>query len=96
MAKIFCDMDGVLVDLIGSIKKHLKTTKLNQKILDDFFYSEAGTGTEFWAECGWESGGKQLWKYIKSHKPEILSACPSVCNEDKKVIKGKQMWCQKN
>ena len=34
MAKIFCDMDGVLVDLIGSIKKHLKTTKLNQKILD--------------------------------------------------------------
>ena len=96
MAKIFCDMDGVLVDLIGSIKKHLKTTKLNQKILDDFFYSEAGTGTEFWAECGWESGGKQLWKYIKSHKPEILSACPSVCNKDIKVIKGKTKWCQKN
>ena len=96
MAKIFCDMDGVLVDLIGSIKKHLKTTKLNQKILDDFFDSETGTGTEFWAKCSWESGGKQLWKYIKSHKPEILSACPSVCNEDKKVIKGKQMWCQKN
>ena len=94
MAKIFCDMDGVLVDLIGSIQKHLKTTKLNQKILDDFFDSETGTGTEFWAKCSWESGGKQLWKYIKSHKPEILSACPSVCNEDKKVIKGKQIWCQ--
>ena len=36
MAKIYCDMDGVLVDLLGSIKKHLGTTKLNQGVLDDF------------------------------------------------------------
>ena len=57
MAKIYCDMDGVLVDLLGSIKRHLGTTKLNQKIIDDFFYSEAGMGTEFWAKAGWESGG---------------------------------------
>ena len=96
MPKIYCDMDGVLVDLLGSIKRHLGTTKLNQGVIDDFFYSEAGTGTEFWAGCGWESGGKQLWKYIKSYEPQILSACPSVCNKDKKVIKGKTMWCQKN
>ena len=89
-------MDGVLVDLLGSIKRHLGTTKLNQKIIDDFFYSEAGMGTEFWAKAGWESGGKQLWKYIKSEKPEILSACPSICNKDRKVIKGKTLWCQDN
>ena len=96
MAKIYCDMDGVLVDLLGSIKRHLGTTKLNQKIIDDFFYSEAGMGTEFWAKAGWESGGKQLWKYINSEKPEILSACPSICNKDRKVIKGKTLWCQDN
>ena len=96
MVKIYCDMDGVLVDLLGSIKRHLGTTKLNQGVIDDFFYSEAGTGTEFWAEAGWESGGKQLWKFIKSHKPQILSACPSVCNKDKAVIKGKTLWCEKN
>ena len=96
MAKIYCDMDGVLVDLLGSIKRHLGTTKLNQKIIDDFFYSEAGMGTEFWAKAVWESGGKQLWKYIKSEKPEILSACPSICNKDRKVIKGKTLWCQDN
>jgi len=42
-------MDGVLVDLLGSIKRHLGTTKLNQGVIDDFFYSDAGTGTEFWA-----------------------------------------------
>ena len=96
MAKIYCDMDGVLVDLLGSIKRHLGTTKLNQKIIDDFFYSEAGMGTEFWAKAGWESGGNQLWKYIKSEKPEILSACPSICNKDRKVIKGKTLWCQDN
>ena len=89
-------MDGVLVDLLGSIKRHLGTTKLNQGVIDDFFYSDAGTGTEFWANCGWESGGKQLWKFIKSYKPQILSACPSVCNKDIKVIKGKTKWCQKN
>ena len=46
MIKIFCDMDGVLVDLLGSIKKHLGNPKLNQGLIDDFFYSEAGTGTE--------------------------------------------------
>ena len=96
MPKIYCDMDGVLVDLLGSIKKHLGTAKLNQGIIDDFFNSEAGQGTEFWAGAGWESGGKQLWKYIKQYDPHILSACPSVCNKDKKVIKGKTMWCQKN
>ena len=96
MAKIYCDMDWVLVDLLGSIKRHLGTTKLNQKIIDDFFYSEAGMGTEFWAKAGWESGGKQLWKYIKSEKPEILSACPSICNKDRKVIKGKTLWSQDN
>ena len=96
MAKIYCDMDGVLVDLLGSIKRHLGTTKLNQKIIDDFFYSEAGMGTEFWAKAGWESGGKQLWKYIKSEKPEILSACPSICNKDRKVIKVKTLLCQDN
>ena len=89
-------MDGVLVDLLGSIKRDLGTTKLNQGILDDFFNSEAGQGTEFWADAGWESGGKQLWKYIKQYDPHILSACPSVCNKDKKVIKGKTVWCQKN
>ena len=96
MPKIYCDMDGVLVDLLGSIKRHLGTTKLNQGILDDFFNSEAGQGTEFWADAGWESGGKQLWKYIKQYDPHILSACPSVCNKDIKVIKGKTVWCQKN
>ena len=89
-------MDGVLVDLLGSIKRHLGTTKLNQGMIDDFFYSDAGMGTEFWADAGWESGGKQLWKYIKQYDPHILSACPSVCNKDIKVIKGKTKWCQKN
>ena len=93
---VYCDMDGVLVDLIGSIKKLLGKTKLNQGIIDDFFNSDDGKSAEFLAECGWESGGKQLWKYIKQYDPFILSACPSVCNKDKKVIKGKTMWCQKN
>ncbi len=96
MVKIFCDMDGVLVDLLGSIKKYLGKSKLNQKLIDNFFYQDAGPNAEFWAECGWEAGGKQLWKYIKSHKPQILSACPSVCNKDENVIKGKVQWCQNN
>ena len=96
MAKIYCDMDGVLVDLMSSIKKLLGTTKLNQGVLDDFFNSDDGKSTEFWANCDRESGSKQLWKYIKQYDPHILSACPSVCNKDKKVIKGKTLWCQKN
>ena len=96
MIKIFCDMDGVLVDLMGSIKKHLGTIKLNQGVIDGFFHGEAGTGTEFWAEAGWESGGKQLWRFIKQYKPQILSACPSVCCNDEKVIKGKVLWCRDN
>ena len=89
-------MDGVLVDLMSSIKKHLGTTKLNQGVLDDFFNSDAGKSMEFWANCDRESGSKQLWKYIKQYDPHILSACPSVCNKDKAVIKGKTLWCEKN
>ena len=94
--EIYCDMDGVLVDLYSSIKKHLGVTKLNQKIIDDFFYSDDGRGAEFWANCTWESGGKKLWKAIKDFNTNILSACPSVCNQDRQVIKGKTQWCQKN
>ncbi len=94
--KVYCDMDGVLVDLLGSIEKHLDVTKLNQGIIDDFFHSDDGKSTEFWANCDLESGRKQLWKYIKQYDPYILSACPSACPKDKKVIKGKTLWCTKN
>ena len=80
MAKIFCDMDGVLVDLIGSIQKHLKTTKLNQKILDDFFDSETGTGTEFWAKCSWESGGKQCTPTQPAGTTSAINGCRRQCH----------------
>ena len=91
--EIYCDMDGVLVNLYAGIKKHLGTQKLNQGIMDDFFNSDVGKSAEFWANCPWESGGKQLWKYINQFDTHILSACPSICHQDKNVIKGKTQWC---
>ena len=94
--EVYCDMDGVLVNLYKGIHKVVGKTDLSQKEMDEFFHSDEGTSTEFWANLPWQSDGKALWKQLQRYDTHILSACPSVCGKDKYVIKGKKDWCKKN
>jgi len=99
--KIYCDMDGVLVDfkkgfqnLTGQTLGAPKIGKERDKFWADFnviLKEKDMLEREFWAGLPWMSDGKQLWNYIKKHSPMILSA-PSHSDESKI---GKKQWIKR-
>ena len=80
---LFVDLDGVLADfdkgykeLTGVTTKHadaqgkeefwgLFRNNLNDKNIEE---------EDYWANLEWMSDGKELWDYVKEHKPYVLSA----------------------
>ena len=84
--KIYCDMDGVLVDFD---KGYLKLTgnKLDgeHRSDTDFWDPINKAGYDFWINLDWMPDGKRLWKYIEKYNPQLLSA-PSR-QEDSRVAK---------
>ena len=91
--KIFCDMDGVLVDFDGGYKKltnkDIKGTFSND---EEFWDPISKAGIKFWTGLKWLPDGKQLWDYIKQYNPKLLSA-PS--REESSKI-GKRIWVKRN
>lgn len=81
--KIYCDMDGVLVDFD---KGYLELTgyKLDGEHRSDnhFWDPINAAGYDFWINLEWLSDGKRLWNYIEKNKPELLSA-PSRQNDSR-------------
>tara|TARA_B100000029_G_scaffold13007_1_gene13598 strand:- start:1808 stop:2329 length:522 start_codon:yes stop_codon:yes gene_type:complete len=95
--QIYCDMDGVLVDFIEGVKIELDLKRdPNQKEIDTFLSTLAGSSKEFWSELPWMSDGKKLWDTLKDLNTEILSACPNNCKLQPSVKIGKKMWCREN
>jgi hypothetical protein len=96
---IFCDLDGVLVDLDKGVKQltgglgygdYAKT-----KGHDAMWALINQGGSIWWATLPWTPNGKKLWNFIKTYKPTILSA-GSKRNSGDIAIKGKKEWCFKN
>jgi FMN phosphatase YigB (HAD superfamily) len=84
--KIYCDMDGVLVDfnkgyfeLTGQQLDGVHRTDTN------FWDPINDAGYEFWINLDWMSDGHKLWSYIEKYNPKLLSA-PSR-QEDSRVAK---------
>jgi FMN phosphatase YigB (HAD superfamily) len=99
--KIYCDMDGVLVDfdkgyqvLTGKETHHVDVQGKNE------FWDAFRSGLEnkkmqekdYWANLQWMPDGKELWDHIKQYKPTLLSA-PS---RDPQSRWGKRIWVKKN
>lgn len=90
--KIYCDMDGVLVDFD---KGYLELT--GKDIKGEFHHSTHfwdpinKAGKKFWVNLEWASDGKELWEYIKKYRPVLLSA-PSR-QDDSRV--GKHEWVER-
>ena len=92
--KIYCDMDGVLVDFESGYEK-LTGIDLKGEYrpgVEDFWKPIEQAGVKYWASLKWMPDGKQLWGYIKQYTPELLSA-PSK-SESSKI--GKYVWVKNN
>jgi hypothetical protein len=90
--KIYCDMDGVLVDFekgYFDLTGREASYKTNP---EEFWKPITDAGVKFWTGLQWMPDGKQLWDYIKGYNPELLSA-PS--REESSKI-GKFVWVKRN
>jgi len=87
--KIYCDMDGVLVDFERGYEE-LTGIDLRGEFQkgDDFWDPISEKGVGFWAGLKWMPDGQELWDYLKPYKPDLLSA-PS--REQSSRI-GKHVW----
>ncbi len=92
--KIYCDMDGVIVDFEGAYENLTgKNIRGNHVKGDaDFWQPITDAGELFWTEIEWMVDGKELWNYIKPYSPKLLSA-PS---RQESSRTGKQKWVEQN
>ena len=87
-------MDGVLADFKKGaekatgvpISKWMNLTKKEK-------WNPIRNDKTFWERLPWIKDGRQLWSYIKKHKPDILSAYVKR-DIDPNCIPGKTRWCR--
>ena len=97
--RIFCDLDGVLVDFDKGVKQltggisfedYVKT-----KGYDSLWSIINQNGSIWWSTLPWIADGHKLWSFIKNKDVTILTA-GSTKNTGKLAIEGKKDWCLKN
>ena len=89
--KIYCDMDGVIVDFDKGYKELTNTNASFDTPKEEFWEPITKAGAAFWIKLKWMPDGKQLWDYIKPFNPDLLSA-PS--REESSKI-GKRIWVKR-
>jgi nicotinamide mononucleotide adenylyltransferase/lambda repressor-like predicted transcriptional regulator len=89
--KIYCDMDGVIVDFDKGYKELTGRDASFDIPKEEFWAPISKAGAPFWIKLKWMPDGKQLWDYIKGYNPELLSA-PSR-EESSKM--GKRIWVKR-
>lgn len=74
--KIFCDMDGVIVDFDKGYRQLPGALELDgtYQSSEEFWAPINNSGKEFWENLEWMSDGKRLWSYIEEYYPIILSS----------------------
>jgi hypothetical protein len=74
--KIFCDMDGVIVNFDEGYKQLPGALELDgtYQSSEEFWAPINSAGKEFWENLNWMPDGKKLWEYIDEYYPIILSS----------------------
>jgi len=92
--KIYCDMDGVLVDFDNGFKKvsGLLPKEYVTKYSNNAFWKVIRDTKNYWLNLEWIKDGRKLWSYIKKYNPIILTTPGGDIEECKQQ---KTKWIQK-
>lgn len=78
--KVFCDLDGVLVDFEHGIRQlYPKDTKFLPQLADlekSSMWKTVREADAFFENLPWTSEGRQLWQAIQHLQPDILTGVP--------------------
>lgn len=94
--EIYCDLDGVLVDLAGRMSEIYGEEIGKNNFVDKFYQLMEGMTSKeklnFWSNLNKTKDCMELWKYIKQFDPVILTACSGMST----ACLGKKKWCLKH
>lgn len=95
---IYCDLDGVLVDLERGVREKLGINKPMSRLemmrsLARMRRNSETELVEFFQNLPWTEGGHELWSFITPHNPIILTGGAEEANA---IGQGKNAWVQKN
>lgn len=94
--KLFVDLDGVLVNLNKAIKVFGLGgfEEIDANDLQGVLWNKIKErGSDFWMLAPWQKDGHELWEYIKSSDPTILTAPPNTGAVQ--AEKGKKDWVKR-
>lgn len=93
---IFCDLDGVLVDLDKEFEKFGYGTpeECVEKYGKKAFWDLIKSTEHFWLNMEWMPDGKQLWDFVKEYNPTILTT-PAKDSTDPHCVEDKKKWVER-
>jgi len=87
---IYCDLDGVLVDFDGGVRK-LFRGQGPDSIPSGKMWAAISRADSFYQHLSWTVDGKELWEAIYKYSPNILTGVATY----KKCRVEKFLWCQR-
>ncbi len=87
--KIYCDLDGVLVDFEKGVHNLLKTP--SSQLVKGTMWKHIARANAFYENLDWTQDGKRLWEEIRHLQPTILTGVPY----PKSSRVEKYNWCKR-